>query len=167
MAKLFTCPICGGHLKINVDTGMAKCGSCGERTQADPAQLRQLREVCAAADRLTRQHTAAGCEEAIRLLQEISDVADVEERISACRAQTETVRRTRIRQTQTAQDDDKRDTATGILLIALIVLLCLAAVGGVIAGFVLWSRGRLSGTTVIVTACVIASLALLIVLAKK
>ena len=167
MTKLFICPICGGHLKIGVDSGVAVCGSCGESVAAEPAQLQKIREVCAGAERMMRQNTVAGCEEAIRQLESISYAADVDSRIDHCRAQLQTLQEKRLRQKKSAQESDKRDTVTGILLMVLCVLLSLAAVAGVVVLFVLWSRGRLSNTAVIVTACVIAAAGVLIVLNKK
>ena len=167
MENLFVCPICGGRLKIKIDSGMALCGSCGEWTEADPAQLQNLRYTVGTAERSARLQTAEGCETALRLLEEISAVADVEDRISACRAQLDSVRETRVRQKKTARDDDKRDTATGIVLMVLIVLICLAAVGGLIAVFILWSKGRLPPSAAVACVCVIAAVAALVLLSKK
>ena len=154
-------------MKIKIESGMALCGSCGEWTDADPTQLRILRDTVSKAERAARLQTAEGCENALRLLGEISAVADVEDRIAACRAQLDPVRETRVRQKQTARDDDKRDTATGIVLIVLIVLICLAAVGGLIAVFILWSKGRLPPSAAVACVCVILAIALLVLLYRR
>ena len=167
MEKLFICPICGGRLKIKIDSGMALCGSCGEWTEADPAQLQNLRDTVGKAERSARLQTAEGCAHALRLLEEISAVADVEERIAACRAQMDSVQETRIRQTKTARDDDRRETATGTALIVLLVLICLAVLGGAISVFVLWSRGILPPSTALAIVCVVVAVTLLVVLSKK
>ena len=60
MKKLLTCPVCGGHLKLNIETGLATCESCGEPREANAAEVKKLLDTCSRAERYTRQNTAAG-----------------------------------------------------------------------------------------------------------
>ena len=166
MTKLFTCPICGGHLKIQLDTGIAVCDSCGETPEIDPAQIKKIRETGSSAERFMRQNTAAGYAEAIRLLHSIEFAADVKEKIAFCEAQLDALQEKRERQQEAGRDTDKKDTALGIFLIVVIVLIVLALIAGVITLIVLWSRGQLSPTAVTVIVCAIAGIAALALIGK-
>ena len=166
MKKPLTCPVCGGHLKLNIETGTATCGSCGEPREVNAAAVKKLLDTCSRAERYARQNTAAGYREGIRLLRSIAADADVEDRITAYETQLGALTERQTRQRTVTESTGKKDTAVGIVLLVVLALLALAVIAGVIALIVLWSRGQLSPTAVTVIVCVLVVIALLAIIGK-
>ena len=166
MTKHATCPLCGGALKINPEEGLAVCDACGEKTEADAADLRRIREVCAGAERLMRHRTAATYREAVRQLKSIAPIADVQSTIDYCEAQLAAMREDDWRREIRTKDSDKNHSALGIVLAVAAGIVVLALISGIIALCIQWSRGTLSKTTVTVVICIAAAIVLLSVFGK-
>ena len=166
MKKLLTCPVCGGHLKLNTETGIATCESCGEPREADAAEVKKLLDTCSRAERYTRQNTAAGYREGIRLLKSIAADADVADRIAAYETQLGALTQRQTRQHTVTESTGKKDTAVGIVLLVVLAVIVLAVIAGVVTLIVLWAQGKLSPTTVTVILCVLAVLAVLVIIGK-
>lgn len=164
--KPFSCPICGGRLIIKLDTGIGVCDSCGQMTELNPTDLKELRDMNSRAERQMRLRSAAGYEEALRLLKGISFAADVDEKIAYCQTQLDALRQKQVRQRSFTESAGKKDTALGTVLIVMAVVFLLAAVAGIVVLIVLWSRGKLPPKAAAVILGVIAVVAVLALIGK-
>ena len=167
MIKPLTCPACGEHMIINTDTGIAVCGSCGETAPSDDNQLQRIMEISRRADRLIQQNTAAGYQQALHLLQEISAAAAVDEKISFCKTRLESLKIEKMRREALAKDEDRKDGSRGVvLLIVFAAIIIIPTVAGIIALTVLWRQGRLSPAAGAILLCALAAIILLYAFGK-
>ena len=153
----FTCPICGGKQKIRIDAGTAVCESCGRIDHADPKDLERIREICKSAERAVRQNSAAGYEDAIRSLRAIEDVADVRERIAEYEKRRGAILSEQQAKQEKSRASDRRDTRIGVILAIVSLLLCAAALGGIVYLAVQFIKGTLSKGAVTVILSVVAA----------
>lgn len=161
--KDYTCPICGGQLHIKTVTGPTVCEACGRVTALDAADAKAYREAYDQAERAIRRGTAEGYEEAIRELNRIAFVDEAAERIKDCEAQLAALQSRTDRQRTLAHASDARDTALGIVILIITLLLCAAAIAGVVWLIVLIAKDALSPTalTIILAVVVLAALSVL------
>ena len=161
--KSFICPICGGQLHIKTVTGSAVCESCGRMTELDAADTKTYREAYDQAERAIRRGTADGYEEAIRELNRIAFIDEAVERIRDCEAQLVALQSRTDRQRTLVHASDARDTALGIVILIITLLLCAAAIAGVVWLMVLIAKDALSPTalTVILAVVVLAALSVI------
>ena len=80
----FTCPVCGGKLHIVIESGLAVCEACQRTFDADPKDVQKYGGIVRDAERLMRQNTVAGDEDAIRLFASIPFVSGAKEKQAEC-----------------------------------------------------------------------------------
>ena len=151
-----TCPICGGKLNIRIGADKAECDSCGRLHEIDAADVARYREVYSSAERLMRQNTAAGYEDAIAKLQTIVFISEARDKIKECEQLLNELRANQLHRQEANRLSDRRNTRLGIVLLILTVLLCAAALAGVVYLVVRFVQGTLSKGTVITILAVVA-----------
>ena len=146
----FTCPICGGKVHIVIETGLAVCESCQRTFDADPADVQKYGEIVRDAERLMRQNTVAGYEDAIRLFASIPFVSGAEEEQAECEKRLNELQNRIERHRTFLHREDEKNTKLGIILLILTILFAVAAIAGIVYLIILWSKGTLSRPAVIV-----------------
>ncbi len=155
----FICPICGGKLHIVIETGLAVCESCQRTFDADPKDVQKYGGIVRDAERLMRQNTVAGYEEAIRLFASIPFVSGAKEKQAECEKRLKELQDRMERHRAFLHREDEKNTKLGIILLILTILFAVAAIAGIVYLVILWSKGTLSrpAVLVIVSVAVIAA----------
>ena len=146
----FTCPICGGKLKIKVGAELAVCEACGNVTELDSADVRRFRAVYDRAERMMRQNTVVGYREAIRLFASIPFVSCAKEKQAECEKRLSELQSRIERRRVLLHREDEKSTKLGIVLLILTLLFAVAAIAGIVYLIILWTKGTLSRPAVIV-----------------
>lgn len=154
MITPLTCPICGGKLHIVIETGLAVCEACQRTFDADPADVRKYGGIMRDAERLMRQNTVAGYEDAIRLFASVPFVSGAKEKQAECEKRLRELQDRMERHRAFLHREDEKNTKLGIVLLILTLLFAAAALVGIVYLIILWSKGALSRTAVIVIASV-------------
>lgn len=154
--KKFTCPICGGQLHIKTVNGPTVCEACGRVTALDAADTKTYREAYDQAERAIRRGTADGYEEAIRELNRIAFIDEAADRIADCEKRIAEWNLQKDKKREFARISDSRDTKLGIAVLIVTVLLCAAAIAGVIWLVVLITQDALSPTALTVIIALVA-----------
>ena len=155
----FTCPICGGKLNIRIGADKAECDSCGKLHEIDAADVARYREIFTGAERAMRQNTAAGYADAIRQLQAVAFIDEARDKIKECEQRLNELHASRLQRQEANRLSDKRNTRLGIVLLILTVLLCAAALAGVVYLVVRFVQGTLSkGAVITILAVVLAAI---------
>lgn len=150
----FICPICGGKLHIVIKTGLAACESCQRTFDADPKDVQKYGGIVRDAERLMRQNTVAGYEDAIRLFASIPFVESAKEKQTECEKRLSELRERMEQHRELLHREEAKNTKLGIVLLILTLLFAVAAIVGIVYLIILWSKGALSRTAVIVIASV-------------
>ncbi len=145
-----TCPVCGGKLHIVIETGLAVCEACQRTVDADPEDVQKYGDIVRNAERLMRQNTVAGYEDAIRLFASIPFVFGAKEKQAECEKRLKELQERTERHRALLHREDEKNTKLGIVLLILTLLFAAAAIVGVVYLVILWSNGMLSRTAVIV-----------------
>ena len=164
--KSYTCPICGGKLNIRIGADNAECDSCGRLHEIDAADVARYREVYSSAERAMRQNTAAGYADAIRQLQTIAFIGEARDKIKECEQRFNELRANQLQRQEANRLSDRRNTRLGIVLLILTLLLCAAALAGVVYLIVRWAQGTLSKGAVITILAVAAAAVIISVLGR-
>lgn len=156
--KRLVCPICGGKQHIVIETRLAVCEACQRRFDADPKDIQKYGEIVRDAERLMRQNTVAGYEDAIRLYASIPFVSGADEQRAECEKRLSELQQRTVRHRELLHREDEKNTKLGIILLILTLLFAAAALAGVVYLVILWSKGMLSRTAIstIVSVAVIA-----------
>ena len=152
--QLFTCPVCGGKVHIVIETGLAVCEACQRRFDADPKDIQKYGEIVRDAERLMRQNTVAGYEDAIRLYASIPFVSGAKEKQAECEKRLSELQDRMERHRELIHREDEKNTKLGIILLILTILFAVAAIVGIVYLIILWTKGTLSRPAVIVIASV-------------
>ncbi len=163
---LFYCPICGGKRHIVIETGLAVCEACGKTFDTDPADVQKYGEILRDAERLMRQNTVAGYEDAIRLLASIPFVSGAKEKQTECEKRLSELQTMKRQRTESERIGDKRNIRIGVILLILTVLLMAVALAGIVYLIVRWVQGTLSRGTVITILAVAAAAVIISVLGR-
>lgn len=164
--KPFTCPICGGHLEIKIDSNIATCDSCGSPTEIDAADVERFHTIYNSAERAIRRNTVTGYTDAIRQLRPIAFIEEAKERIAFCEQQLGEKQMTRLRVEETQKTAEKKNAGLGIVLLILILLFCGAAIAGAVYLIMQLVKGELSSTAVTVLLIILAAVVALAVIGK-
>ena len=157
--KRYTCPICGGKLEIRIGVDVAACESCGRIETLDAQDVEKLSEIFRSAERAARQNTAEGYEDAIRQLQTIAFIGEARDKIKECEQRFNELRANQLQRQEANRLSDKRNMRLGIVLLILTVLLCAAALAGVVYLVVRFVQGTLSkGAVITILAVVLAAI---------
>jgi hypothetical protein len=157
--KPYTCPICGGKLNIRIGADQAECDSCGRFQALDAADVARYREIFIGAERAMRQNTAAGYEDAIRQLQAIAFIDEARDKIKECEQRLNELRADRLHRQEANRLSDRRNTRLGIVLLILTLLLCAAALAGIVYLVVRFVQGTLSkGAMITILAVALAAI---------
>ena len=151
----FTCPVCGGKLHIVIETGLAVCESCQKTFDAEPEEVQKYGRIVRDAERLMRQNTVAGYEDAIRLFSSIPFVSGAKEKQAECEKRLSELQDRMERHRELIHREDEKNTKLGIILLILTLLFAAAAIIGIVYLVILWSKGMLSRPVVIVIVSVI------------
>ena len=146
----FICPICGGKVHIVIETGLAVCEACQRTFDADPEDVEKYGGIVRDAERLMRQNTVAGYEDAIRLLSSIPFVSGAKEKQAECEKRLSELQERTERHRTLLHREDAKNTKLGIILLILTILFAAAALAGIVYLIILWSKGMLSRTAIIV-----------------
>ena len=146
----FACPICGGKLHIVIETGLAVCEACQRTFDADPKDVQKYGEIVRDAERLMRQNTAAGYEDAIKLLSSIPFVSGAKEKQAECEKRLKELRERTEQRRELSHRENAKDAKLGIILLILAILFAAAAIAGIVYVIILWSKGMLSRPAIIV-----------------
>lgn len=149
------CPICGGKLHIVVETGLAVCEACGKSFDADPKDVQKYGEIVRDAERLMRQNTVAGFEDAIRLFASIPFASGAKEKQAECEKRLSELQDRMERHRELIHREDEKNTKLGIILLILTILFAVAAIVGIVYLIILWTKGTLSRTAIFVIVSVI------------
>lgn len=153
--KPFICPICGGKRHIVIETGLAVCEACGKTFDAEAEDVQKYGGIVRDAERLMRQNTVAGYEDAIRLFTSIPFVSGAKEKQSECEKRLSELQDRMERHRELIHREDEKNTKLGIILLILTLLFAAAAIIGIVYLVILWSKGMLSRPVVIVIVSVI------------
>ena len=148
--KTVTCPHCGGKLHIVIETGLAVCESCQRTFDADPKDVQKYGGIVRDAERLMRQNTVAGYEDAIRLFASVPFVSGAKEKQAECEKRLMELQDRMERHRAFLHREDEKNTGLGIVLLILTLLFAAAALAGIVYLIILWSKGMLSRTAIIV-----------------
>ena len=151
----FPCPVCGGKLHIVIETGLAVCEACQRTFEADPEDVRKYGGIVRDAERLMRQNTAAGYEDAIRLFASIPFVEGAKERQAECEKLLKGLQDRTEQQRALLHREDAKNTRLGIVLLILTVLFAAAAIAGIVVLVILWNKGMLSRPVIIAIVSVV------------
>ncbi len=155
MITPLTCPICGGKLHIVIETGLAVCDACQRTFDADPADVKKYGDLLRDAERLMRQNIVAGYEDAIRLFASIPFVSGAKEKQADCEKRLKELQDRIERHRAFLHREDEKNTKLGIILLILTIMFAVAAISGIVYLIILWSKGALSRTAIIVIVSVI------------
>ena len=133
-----------------IESGLAECESCQRTFDADPKDVQKYGEIVRDAERLMRQNTVAGYEDAIRLLASIPFVSGAKEKQTECEKRLKELQEKTEQRRETARLEDAKHTKLGIAVLIVTVLFAAAALAGIVYLVVLWSKGTLSRPAVIV-----------------
>ena len=156
MRNIYCCPVCGGKLHIVIETCLAVCEACQRTFDADPKDVQKYGGIVRDAERLMRQNTVAGYEDAIRLLASIPFVSGAKEKQAECETRLKELRERTERHRALLHREDEKNTKLGVILLILTLLFAVAALAGIVYLIVVWSKGMLSRPAVIVIASVAA-----------
>ena len=145
-----TCPICGGKLNIVIESGLAVCEACQRTFDADPEDVQKYGGIVRDAERLMRQNTVAGYHDALRLFASIPFVSGAKEKQAECETRLFELQERTKRHRVLLHREDEKNTKLGIILLILTHLFAAAALAGIVYLIILWSKGMLSRTAVIV-----------------
>lgn len=162
----FSCPVCGGKLNIRIGSELAVCENCGNSAGVDPADAARFSAVYREAERAMRRNSAAGYREAIRTLQEIAFIREAEELTAECERRLSALKSDQILRQETEKTSEKRNAALGVILLALAVLFCAAAIAGVVFLAVRLANGALAPGDVTAFLGVAVLAAVLVILSK-
>ena len=149
------CPICGGKLHIVIETGLAVCEACQRTFDADPKDVQKYGGIVHDAERLMRQNTVAGYEDAIRLLSLIPFISGAKEKQAECEKRLSELQDRMERYRELIHREDEKNTKLGIILLILTILFAVAAIAGIVYLIILWTKGTLSRPAIIVIVSVI------------
>ena len=155
--KKFTCPICGGQLEIKIGSGAANCDSCGRMSKIDPEDAKEVSEIYYGAIRTMRQNTAAGYEDAIRQLRPIAFIKEAQEKIKYCETRLSEKQAAKQRSQEAQTRSEKKNAWLGIVLLIVTLLLCAAAVAGIVYLIIRLVQGTLSKGAIIMIAVFVAA----------
>ncbi|MBR4907350.1 MAG: hypothetical protein IKZ44_10945 [Clostridia bacterium] len=133
-----------------IETGLAVCEACQRTFDADPADVQKYGGIVRDAERLMRQNTVAGYEDAIRLFASIPFVSGAKEKQGECEQRLNELRNRIERHRAFLHREDEKNTKLGIILLILTLLFAAAAIAGIVYLVILWSKGTLSRPAVIV-----------------
>ncbi len=150
-----TCPVCGGKLHIVIETKLAVCESCQRTFDADPADVQKYGGIVRDAERLMRQNTVSGYENAIRLFASVPFVSGAKEKQEDCEKRLSELQNRMERHRELIHREDEKNTKLGIILLILTILFAVAAIVGIVYLIILWTKGTLSRPAVIVIITVI------------
>ena len=150
MMNKYLCPICGGKQHIVIGSGLAVCESCGKTFDADPKDVQKYGGIVRDAERLMRQNTVAGYEDAIRMLSSIPFVSGVKEKQAECEKRLADLRERTEQRRELSHRENAKDAKLGIILLILALLFAAAAIAGIVYLIILWSKGMLSRPAIIV-----------------
>lgn len=162
----FTCPVCGGKLHIVIETGLAVCEACQRTFDSDPEDVQKYGGIVRDAERLMRQNTVAGYEDAIRLFSSIPFVSGAKEKQTECEKRLSELQTRKRRRTESERIGDKRNIRIGVILQILTVPLIAAALAGIAYLIVRFAQGTLSRGTVIAILAVVAAAVIVSVLGR-
>lgn len=148
----FVCPVCGGKLHIVIETGLAVCESCQRTFDADPKDVQKYGVIMRDAERLMRQNTVAGYEDAIRLFASVPFVSGAKEKQAECEQRLRELQNRIERHRAFLHREDEKNTKLGIILLILTLLFAAAALAGIVYLVILWSKGMLSRPAIIAIA---------------
>lgn len=164
--KPFTCPICGGKLHIRIGVDVAACESCGRIETLDAQDVEKLSEVFRSAERAARQNTADGLMEAEGLFRTIDFIDEAREKAELCEKRERELQTERTQREEAKKLSDRRNTRLGVVLLILTVLLCAAALAGIVYLIVRFAQGTLSKGAVITILAVVAAAVIISVLGR-
>lgn len=150
----FICPVCGGKVHIVIETGLAVCEACQRTFDADPKDVQKYGGIVRDAERLMRQNTVAGYEDAIRRFASIPFASGAKEKQAECEKRLSDLQSRIERHRVLLHREDEKNTKLGIILLILTILFAVVAIVGIVYLIILWSKGALSRTAVIVIASV-------------
>ena len=155
--RLWTCPVCGGKLNIKIGTEFAACDSCGNVTKIDPIDAERFTEIYRSAERSMRLNSVEGYEEALRELDTISFIEEARKKATECEDRLHDLRSDLQRRQAQGSASEQQNTGFAGVLLAVTLVLCAAALAGVVWLVVQLINGALSPKA---TAAVIAIAAL-------
>lgn len=164
--KPFTCPICGGKLNIRIGEAHAECDSCGRLHEIDAADVERLKKIYADGARAMRLCSGADYARAAGLFRSIDFVDEAREKAELCEKQERELQTERTQREEAKKLSDRRNTRLGVVLLILTVLLCAAALAGIVYLIVRWVQGTLSKGAVITILAVAAAAVIISVLGK-
>lgn len=128
--NLLKCEICGGTLKLHLDSLTAVCDSCGNTTEIAKSDCDKYRLILQSAERQMRLGSVASLNEAIKLLESIRFVDGVSEKIADCHRNIAELQKEKTEKEIRKAETDSDNTKIGIaLLIITLVALLICAVG--------------------------------------
>ncbi len=151
----FTCPVCGGKLHIVIESGLAVCEACQRTFDADLKDVQKYGGIVRDAERLMRQNTVAGYEDAIRLFASIPFASGAKEKQTECEKRLSELRERMEQHRELLHREEAKNTKLGIVLLIMTIFFAVAAIAGIVYLIVLWSKGMLSHNTIIVIVSII------------
>ena len=155
--RLLTCPVCGGKLNIKIGTEFAICESCGNVTKIDPMDAKRFAEMYRSAERSMGLNSVEGYEAALRQLDSISFIEEARKKAAECEDRLHDLQADIQRRQAQGPASEQQNTGFAGVLLAVTLVLCAAALAGVIWLAVQLIHGALSPRA---TAAVIAVAAL-------
>ncbi len=156
--RAFTCPICGGKLKIKIGTEYAACDSCGSLTKIDPQETERFKEIFRSAERAMRLNSVEGYEAALRQLDSISFIEEAQKTHADCEKRLQDLQADLTRRQTPDSASERRNTSFAGVLLAITLVFCAAAFTGIVYLVLRLIRGTLSptATTLVITLAALA-----------
>lgn len=164
--KSYTCPICGGKLNIRIGADKAECDSCGRLHEIDAADVERLKKIYADGERAMRLCSGADYARAAGLFRSIDFIDEAREKAELCEKRERELQTERTQREEAKKLADRRNTRLGVVLLILTVLLCAAALAGIVYLIVRWVQGTLSRGTVITILAFVAAAVIISVLGR-
>ena len=155
----FICPICGGKLNIKNRAEFAVCDSCENVIELDPSEVSRIRAVYQSVERLIRLDSASGYRKAIDELEEIAFISEARELSAECDRRLKALLSKQEERQAAEMASGKSNAVLGVILLAVTLLFCIAAVAGLVYLIVRIASGGLSqwASSVIIVVTVVAT----------
>ena len=161
----YECKTCGGELIVKIGADTAVCDHCGRSVMLDPKDVKHYQDTYRSAERMMRTGTMEGYNAALTRLRSISFIPEAREKAADCEQQMETLRRNKA-DGRKVSGGNSRNTAIGVIIVVLTMVLLLAIIGAVGVAVYHLIKGDLSTTQIIVMAVAAAVLVILLIIGK-
>ncbi len=147
-------------MNIKIGTEFATCDSCGNVTKIDPTDAKRFTETYRSAERSMRMNSVEGYEAALCQLDSISFIEEARKKATECEDRLHDLQVNLQRRQAQGSASEQQNTGFAGVLLAVTLVLCAAALAGVVWLVVQLINGALSprATAVVIFIAALAAL---------